>query len=133
MDEIIYSELIYERLTGIKFKKIKHVKSSGNFEIYPDDVILPSYREMIVNGKPFNDDFGIYHLPNNYPFLVTSEKALKILLNRNCQNIMGEKIPFDIDLHIYFENVLAILSKVSLGSKFPYFHVSMFFTKTKYN
>ncbi|MBK9257804.1 MAG: hypothetical protein IPM42_20305 [Saprospiraceae bacterium] len=125
VDEIIYSELSHYEVTGIKFKRIKNVICSGNFMKYPSDVILPSYRQLIVNGDAFKDDFGIYISKNGRGFLVMSEKALKILLKRNCQNIMGEKIPPDIEKDIYFESVL---TKIKSDPMFyPYFHESMFF------
>ncbi|MBK8624858.1 MAG: hypothetical protein IPN86_04615 [Saprospiraceae bacterium] len=75
VDEILYSILSRYQITGIKFKKINLITSSGNFEVYPNDVVLPSFREMVVTGIAKKDDFGIYSLPNNYPFLVVSYKS----------------------------------------------------------
>lgn len=98
--------------------------SSGNFEKYPDDVILPAYRQLIVDGIAFKDDFGIYTTKNGIGFLILSEKALKILLNRNCQNIRGEKIPTNIDLEAYFQGAV---TKLRTAQFYPYFHESMFF------
>ncbi len=125
VDEIIYSELSYYKISGIIFKKIKNVISSGNFEKYPSDVVLPSYRQLLVNGSVFIDDFGIHLCKNGRGLLVVSEKALRILLRRNCQNIMGEKIPIDTEKEIYFENVLLRIKSDPMI--FPYLHESMFF------
>lgn len=125
VDEIIYSELSYYELTGIKFKKIKSVICSGNFMKYPYDVILPSYRQLIICGSAFTDDFGVYVNNKGRGFLVMSERALKILLKRNCQNIMGEKIPSEIDKDFYFESVLAKLTSDPMF--YPYFRETMFF------
>lgn len=124
VDEILYSILSRYQITGIQFKKIKVITSSGNFEVYPKDVVLPSFREMLVTGIANKDDFGIYSLPNNYPFLVVSYKALKILLNKNCNNIQGEQIPDNIDLEAYFKSIFV---KIQNGDDFPYLHESMFF------
>lgn len=101
VDERLYAILSYNKISGIKFKKIPKVFKGPNFTIYPEDVILPNYREVEIIGIPLIDDFGYYKLPisDGYfrEYLVASENAVKLLVLNNCIELRGELIGQDLD------------------------------------
>ncbi len=96
VDERLYSIINYQKISGIQFKKILYVEKGPDFDIYPEDTFLPNFREVVILGTPFQDDFGMFKLPigDGYfrEYLVASEKAVKLLVLNNCIELRGEII-----------------------------------------
>ena len=118
VDERLYSIISYQKITGVQFKKISYIEKGPNFVIYPEDTVLPNFREVVITGTPFKDDFGVYKLPieDGYfiEYLVASEKAVKLLVLNNCIELRGEII--EGNSHDYFVKCreIALSSNASL-------------------
>ncbi len=127
VDERLYSIIIYSKISGVRFKKITKISKGPDFDIYPDDTILPSFREMEITGIPFQDDFGIFKLPigDGYfrEYLVASEKAVELLVLNNCIELRGEMIEEDPNDYFAKRRQKSINS---LGSIVPRFEQRQF-------
>ena len=129
VDERLYSMISYQKITGVQFKKIYYIEKGPNFVIYPEDTVLPNFREVVIIGTPFRDDFGIYKLPieDGYfrEYLVASEKAVKLLVLNNCIELRGAIIEGNPDDYFLKNREIALSSNASLPI-FPRFEQKQF-------
>ncbi|MBK7808568.1 MAG: hypothetical protein IPJ51_20110 [Saprospiraceae bacterium] len=129
VDERLYSIISYQKISGVRFKKISYVEKGPDFDIYPEDTVLPNFREVVIIGTPFRDDFGIYKLPigDGYfiEYLVASEKGVKLLVLNNCIELRGEIIEGNPDNYFLKNREIALSSNASLPI-FPRFEQKQF-------
>ena len=129
VDERLYSIISYQKISGVRFKKISYVEKGPDFDIYPEDTVLPHFREVVIVGTPFRDDFGIYKLSieDGYfiEYLVVSEKAVKLLVLNNCIELSGEIIEGNPDDYFLKNREIALSSNASLPI-FPRFEQKQF-------
>lgn len=69
--------------TGIKFDKVE-VTTSGEFQDFHPNQLLPKFVWLQIDGKPGKDDFGIARGPG----LVISERALEALKELGISNAL---------------------------------------------